>query len=124
MRLIILNVWNDVVDVELLYLAVDEVPRPSDAPIDKAPVGALQIVVCVPALGHDPVLAYAALAPLELVVQEHFAREASAVLAVVVIRSSRAVRKSSVLAAHLCYLVHLVAAIALALKRTGTSSTR
>ena len=74
MRRRISNGIDNIIDIELLFPAVHEVPGSTDAPINIAPVRAFEIVVCVSALGHDPILANAAFAPLELVVQEYFAR--------------------------------------------------
>ena len=107
---------DNIIDIELLFLATHEVLWSANTPIDVASVGAFDVVICVFALGHDPILAYAALASFQFVVQVDCSHEASAILAVVVI-GPRAIWKSPILTTHFCYLVHFITATAFALKR-------
>ena len=63
---------DNIIDIELLSLATHKVfwcintPIP---PINVASVGAFKVIICVFALGHDPILAYTAPTFFQLVVQ-------------------------------------------------------
>ena len=107
---------DNIIDIELLFLATHEVLWSANTPIDVASVGAFDVVICVFALGHDPILAYAALTSFQFVVQVDCSHEASTILAVVVI-GPWTIWKSPILTTHFCYLVHFITATAFALKR-------
>ena len=106
---------SDVLHVKFFRLAADKVARPPDVPVDVAAVRALDVVVGVPAFGHDPVRADAAASPREPVFYEEVPVDARAVLTDVVVGSG-AVGEPAVSAAHFRHLVHPVAAVAFALK--------
>ena len=57
--------WSDLVYIKFLQLAVDQVSRSPDTPVNVAAIWALDIVVGVPALGHDPIWADAFPAPFK-----------------------------------------------------------
>ena len=108
--------WNDIVNIKFFFFATDKVAWPADVPINAASIGAFDVIIGVFAFGHDPILAYAALTPLEFVVQEYLPVQVCAILAVVVV-GPRAIGKSAIFAAHLSNLLYLVTIITFALER-------
>ena len=106
---------NDIIDVKCFFFAIEEVPWSADAPINAAIIGAFDVIIGVFAFGHDTILAYASLTPLEFVVQEDFSDQVCAILAIVVVGPG-AVGKSTIFAAHLSNLLHLFTIITFALE--------
>ena len=61
---------NDLVHIKFFQPAMDKVLRSSYVPVNVTAIRALNVVICVFALGHDPVIADALFAPRKLILDE------------------------------------------------------